>query len=74
MSIAVNAGQDKLVSAVCHGPAAFTEAELNGKPLVEDKKVALPRITPRTDCKCSSAKCSLIMRNIASEPEECAGA
>lgn len=48
------------MSAVCHGPAAFTEAELNGKPLVKDKKVALPRITPRTACICSSAKWSLI--------------
>ena len=31
--------QDKLIAAVCHGPAALTEAELNGKPLVKDKKV-----------------------------------
>ena len=32
--------QGKLVSAVCHGPAAFTEAELDGQPLVKGKKVA----------------------------------
>ena len=31
--------QDKIVAAVCHGPAALTEAELNGKPLVQGKKV-----------------------------------
>ena len=33
--------QDKLVAAVCHGPGALTEAELNGKPLVKGKKVML---------------------------------
>ncbi|CAL5224244.1 g6897 [Coccomyxa viridis] len=33
------AKQDKIVAAVCHGPAALTEAELNGKPLVKGKKV-----------------------------------
>ncbi|CAL5224243.1 g6896 [Coccomyxa viridis] len=33
------AKQDKLVAAVCHGPGALTEAELNGKPLVKGKKV-----------------------------------
>ncbi len=27
------------MAAVCHGPAALTEAELNGKPLVKGKKV-----------------------------------
>ena len=33
--------QDKLVASVCHGPAAFTEAELDGKPFVKGKKVVL---------------------------------
>ncbi|CAK0785385.1 hypothetical protein CVIRNUC_008593 [Coccomyxa viridis] len=33
------AKQGKLVSAVCHGPAAFTEAELDGQPIVKGKKV-----------------------------------
>ena len=33
--------QGKLVSAVCHGPAAFTEAELDGQPLVKGKKVTM---------------------------------
>lgn len=33
--------QDKLVAAVCHGPGALTEAELDGEPLVKDKKVQL---------------------------------
>jgi len=33
------AKQGKIVAAVCHGPAALTEAELNGKPLVNGKKV-----------------------------------
>ena len=27
------------MAAVCHGPGALTEAELNGKPLVKGKKV-----------------------------------
>lgn len=27
------------MSAVCHGPAAFTEAELDGQPIVKGKKV-----------------------------------
>ncbi len=31
--------QDKLVAAVCHGPGALTEAELEGQPLVKGKKV-----------------------------------
>ena len=31
--------QGKLVSAVCHGPAAFTEAKLDGQPIVKGKKV-----------------------------------
>lgn len=35
------AAQGKLVSAVCHGPIAFSGPELNGKPIVAGKKVML---------------------------------
>lgn len=35
------ASQGKLVSAVCHGPVAFSGPELNGKPIVAGKKVIL---------------------------------
>jgi len=31
--------QGKVVAAVCHGPAALTEAKLNGEYLVKGKKV-----------------------------------
>ncbi|CAL8471608.1 g11150 [Coccomyxa elongata] len=33
------AEQGKIISAVCHGPAAFVKAEVDGKPLVKGKKV-----------------------------------
>ena len=33
------AAQGKLVSAVCHGPIAFSGPELDGKPIVAGKKV-----------------------------------
>ena len=35
------AAQGKLVSAVCHGPVAFSGPTVNGKPLVAGKKVSL---------------------------------
>lgn len=33
------AEQGKIIAAVCHGPAAFVKAEVDGKPLVQGKKV-----------------------------------
>ena len=33
------AAQGKVCAAVCHGPAALTEAKLNGEYLVKGKKV-----------------------------------
>ena len=71
-SVVVNAVQDKLVSAVCHGPAALTEAELNGKPLVKDRKVALPE--DHTSHRLLAQQCKMVADlKVASEPEECAG-
>jgi putative intracellular protease/amidase len=79
MSMAVSAVQDKLVSAVCHGPAAFTEAELNGKPLVKDKKVApgdhtSHRLVLLHRPVLLVQQCKVVAGfKITSEPEECAG-
>lgn len=36
------AAQGKLVSAVCHGPVAFSGPEVNGKPIVAGKRVSDP--------------------------------
>lgn len=33
------AAKGKIVSAVCHGPVAFSGPEVNGKPLVAGKRV-----------------------------------
>lgn len=38
------AEQGKIVSAVCHGPAAFVKAEMGGKALVQGKKVCVPTV------------------------------
>ncbi len=47
--------QGKLVAAVCHGPAALTEAKLNGEYLVKGKKVeknAMHLLAHAWTCRC----------------------
>ena len=42
--------QGKVCAAVCHGPAALTEARLNGEYLVKGKKVRpVGRLSPSCD-------------------------
>ena len=57
--------QDKLVAAVCHGPGALTEAELNGKPLVKDKKVQLSPLLLPDLCPVTGASAQAAMWRIS---------
>ena len=41
------------MAAVCHGPAALTEAELNGKPLIQGKKVLACYGSCHQACQCN---------------------
>lgn len=54
-------GQDKLVAAVCHGPAALTEAELNGEPLVKGKKVTATYGSCQQICPFQGTYCSPVL-------------
>jgi len=39
-SIALHYASGGIVGAVCHGPAALVKVEIDGKPLVQGKRVA----------------------------------